>query len=97
MWKRLIWGRLTTPDTWEVALSASGANDGAGKADKREAWDRLLREQKLGALALLRNLRNMREAGVSEKLVITALREMKTDRVLPFRQKDGFMFGLRLR
>ena len=77
VWKKLIWGRLATPDTWEVALSSG--------ADKREAWARLLREQKLGALALLRNLRNMREAGVSEELVINALREMKTDRVLPFR------------
>jgi hypothetical protein len=77
VWKRLIWGRLTTPDTWEVALS--------GDANKREAWERLLREQKLGALALLRNLRNMRETGVSEKLVINALREMKADRVLAFR------------
>jgi len=77
VWKRLIWGRLTTPDTWEVALS-SGANKG-------EAWERLLREQKLGALALLRNLRNMRETGVDESLVLNALREMSTARVLPFR------------
>ncbi len=77
VWKRLIWGRLTTPDTWEVALSSG--------ADKREVWERLLREQKLSALALLGNLRNMRDAQVSEKLVIAALREMKTDRVLPFR------------
>ena len=77
VWKRLIWGRLTTPDTWEVALS-SGANKG-------EAWERLLREQKLGALALLRNLRNMREAGVDESLVLNALREMSAARVLPFR------------
>jgi 60 kDa SS-A/Ro ribonucleoprotein len=84
MWKKLIWGRLHAPDTWEVALSAAGSNGAAAQgADKREAWERLLREQKLGALALLRNLRNMREAGVSEKLVIAALREMKTDRVLP--------------
>jgi 60 kDa SS-A/Ro ribonucleoprotein len=77
VWKRLIWGRLTTPDTWEVALS-SGAN-------KREAWERLLREQKLGALALLRNLRNMRDAGVDESLLLNALREVSTTRVLPFR------------
>jgi 60 kDa SS-A/Ro ribonucleoprotein len=77
IWKRLIWGRLTTPDTWEVALSSG--------ADKREAWERLLREQKLGSLALLRNLRNMREAGVDEALVLNALREMSTARVLPFR------------
>src|SRR5579863_515418 len=59
VWKKLIWGRLSAPDTWEVALSSG--------ADKREAWQRLLREQKLGALALLRNLRNMREAGVEEE------------------------------
>jgi len=39
----------------------------------------------MGALALLRNLRNMREAGVDESLVIAALREMNTDRILPFR------------
>ena len=77
VWKRLIWGRLTTSDTWEVALSSG--------ADKREAWERMLSEQKLGALALLRNLRNMREAGVSDELIGNALREMKTDRVLPFR------------
>lgn len=77
VWKNLISGTLTTPDTWEVSLSSG--------ADKREAWERLLREQKLGALALLRNLRNMREAGVSDKLVVRALGDMKTDRVLPFR------------
>src|SRR5712692_9156082 len=77
VWKRLIAGELAAPDTWEVALS-SGAN-------KREAWERLLREQKLGALGLLRNLRNMREAGVEEELVLGALGSMSTARVLPFR------------
>jgi len=77
VWKKLIWGRLTAPDTWEVALSAG--------SDKREAWERLLREQKLGALALLRNLRNMHEAGVDESLVLSALGSMSTARVLPFR------------
>lgn len=77
VWKRLVEGTLTTPDTWEVALSAGG--------DKLAAWERLLAERKLGALALLRNLRNMYEAGVREHLVTDALRSMKTDRVLPFR------------
>src|SRR6266550_5225517 len=77
VWKKLVWGRLAVPDTWEVALSSG--------ADKREAWERLLREQKLGALALLRNLRNMREAGVDESLVLSAIRSMSTGRVLPFR------------
>ena len=77
VWKKLVWGRLATPDTWEVALSSG--------ADKREAWERLLREKKLGALALLRNLRNLREAAVDETLVLEALSAMSTVRVLPFR------------
>jgi 60 kDa SS-A/Ro ribonucleoprotein len=77
MWRRLIDGTLATPDTWEVALSTG--------ADKLASWERLLAEQKLGALALLRNLRNMKDAGVSEELVLAALGAMKTDWVLPFR------------
>jgi 60 kDa SS-A/Ro ribonucleoprotein len=82
LWKRLAANELVTPDTWEVALSATGRGEGR---NKREAWERLLTEHRLGALALLRNLRNMREEGVDETLVLTALAEMKVDRVLPFR------------
>jgi 60 kDa SS-A/Ro ribonucleoprotein len=77
LWKRLVEGELATPDTWEVALSAG--------ADKREAWERLLSENKLGALALLRNLRNMAEAKVSAQLIADGIARMKTERVLPFR------------
>jgi hypothetical protein len=77
MWRRLIEGHLFTPDTWEVALSAGG--------DKRAHWERLLAERKLGALALLRNLRNMKDAGVDEEAVLNALSTMKPERVLPFR------------
>ena len=77
LWKKLVDGTLDSPDTWEVALS--------GGADKREAWERLLRENKLGGLALLRNLRNMAEAKVDESLVVQGLGRMKTERVLPFR------------
>ena len=81
VWKRLIAGELVTPDTWEVALSAVSAEGG----DKRQRWERLLVERKLGALALLRNLRNLKEAGADEELIVTALDAMRTDRVLPFR------------
>lgn len=75
---RLVENALETPDTWEVALSAGG--------DKKETFERLLRENKLGYLALLRNLRNMEQAGVDRTLVNTAIRARKgADRVLPFR------------
>src|SRR5262249_2682149 len=83
VWRKLIWGRLAVPDTWEVGLAAAGASEDG--ASKRGVWERLLSENKLGALALLRNLRNMREADVDENLVLSALRSMKTGRVLPFR------------
>jgi hypothetical protein len=82
LWKRLVANELTVPDTWEVALSAAGQIDGVSKA---EVWERLLSERRLGALALLRNLRNMAQAGVREDLVLAALAQMKTERVLPFR------------
>ncbi|MGB0074937.1 MAG: TROVE domain-containing protein [Terracidiphilus sp.] len=82
LWKRLVSNELLTPDTWEVALSAAGRGEGA---NKRAVWERLLAERKLGALALLRNLRNLHQAGVSEEMVLTALAAVKTDRVLPFR------------
>jgi 60 kDa SS-A/Ro ribonucleoprotein len=79
VFKRLAAKSLETPDTWEVALSASKGER------KREEWERLLSEKKLGALALLRNLRNMTAASVPETAIRSALAEMKTDRVLPFR------------
>lgn len=77
IWKRLVENKLETPDTWEVALSAGG--------DKKETWTRLLKEGKLFALALLRNLRNITEAGVPRPIIAKAMDAMKTERVLPFR------------
>lgn len=86
LWKRLVDNELATPDTWEVALSAAGrGKDTEGEIARRAVWERLLTERKLGALALLRNLRNLHQAGVDEELVLDALAAMKTDRVLPFR------------
>jgi hypothetical protein len=77
LWDRLVKGTLAIPDTWEVELSAKGNN--------KESWERLLKEKKLGGLALIRNLRNMEEKGVSKQLIKTAIAEMKVDKVLPYR------------
>lgn len=76
-WLQLINGQLVSPDTWEVALS--------GGADKKETFTRLIGERKLGAMALLRNLRNMQQAGVDDKVIRRALTTAKADKVLPFR------------
>jgi hypothetical protein len=77
LWKKLVDGTLESPDTWEVALSA-------GK-DRKETWERLIAENRLGALALLRNLRNIKEAGIESSVILGALKAMKAERVLPFR------------
>jgi 60 kDa SS-A/Ro ribonucleoprotein len=79
VFKKLANDELATPDTWEVALSAA---DGV---EKKEKWERLLRENKLGALALLRNLRNMTDAKVDAALIRQALFTADVRRVLPFR------------
>lgn len=78
LYKRVTERQLVTPDTWEVALS--------GGADKKETFERLLIEGRLGYLALLRNLRNMMDAGCDRKLVADAIVARKgAELVFPFR------------
>lgn len=79
LWRKLAAKELATPDTWEVQLSAG--------ADKKETFERLIRERKLGYFALIRNLRNMEQAGVDSELVREAILARKggADKILPFR------------
>lgn len=78
LWKRLVNGTLMIPDTWEVALS-SGAN-------KKDVFERLLREGKLGYMALIKNLRNMQQSEVDSALVFSTLMNgATTSKALPFR------------
>ena len=76
VWKKLVENTLESPDTWEVALSA-------GK-DKRENFERLLCEGKLGGMAVLRNLRLMLATGVDPNVIRERL-EKGVARALPFR------------
>lgn len=66
---------LTPPDTWEVALST-------GK-DKKATWERLITENKLGALAFLRNLRNMTEAKVDHNIIRQGFETVYSAMLLP--------------
>lgn len=78
LFKRVADRTLAAPDTWEVALS--------GGANKKETFERMLREGTLGYLALLRNLRGMTEAGVDTDLIRSAIIARKgADLVFPFR------------
>lgn len=87
LWKSLIDGSLQSPDTWEVELSA-------GK-DKKETFERLLREKKLGGLAVLRNLRNMIQANVDESLIRERLSHGAA-RAFPYRFVVAAKFAPRL-
>ena len=77
LFKKIANNELATPDTWEVALSAGN--------DKKETWERLITENKLGGLAALRNLRNMQEVGLSDDVIKKAIESVKTERILPYR------------
>lgn len=77
LWKKLVEDKLETPDTWEVALSAGG--------DKADVFMRLMAEKKLGAMAFLRNLRNMEQSKINVKEVIEYSNVVDIERVLPFR------------
>lgn len=77
VFNRLANDELRTPDTWEVALSTGG--------DKKEEFERLLKNNKMGALAVLRNLRNFENNNVDKKLVKDAILKMNTSKVLPHR------------
>lgn len=69
---------LQPPETWEVLLSSG--------SDKKSTFESLIREGKLGYLALLRNLRNMTTAGCDEQLIRDAILARRgADKVLPFR------------
>jgi len=76
LWKRLINNQLKTPDTWNVALSRGD--------DKKATFERLMTEKKLGALAFVRNLRNMHEAGVDRNMIEGYGEIIPVDKVYPY-------------
>jgi hypothetical protein len=67
---------LPVADTWESELSKNG--------NSYESWKRLLDEKKLGALAFIRNLRNIMQVWVSHKELEVYLRDIDMGKVFPF-------------
>lgn len=72
--------------TWEVLLSKFG-----NSARKKDLWKYLIKTEKLGYMALLRNLRNIEEAGVSREHLLGAAEkiadpvQVRASKQLPFR------------
>lgn len=77
LFKKVANQELAIPLTWETQLSMG--------ADKKETFSMLMAEKKLGALAFLRNLRNMANAGVPEQDIRAYARNIDVSKVLPFR------------
>ncbi|WP_378178249.1 TROVE domain-containing protein [Aquimarina sp. SS2-1] len=95
IFNKVINDTLEIPYTWEVELSTLGQQKFANVAEKKKAfttkWEELIDSNKLGYMALMRNLRNILEAEVSHthvaKIVETLTDENKVKRSkqLPFR------------
>ena len=86
-WKDLMDGNLSSFDTWETELSSNAST---------ETWEKLIRENKLGYMAMIRNLNNFIKYEISEEakgMVIKKLtdeKEVKNSKQLPFRFLTAF-------
>lgn len=60
---------LQTPITWETVLSEEGKKPESERTDKSLLWEGLIMEDHLPYMALLSNLRNIAQAGVSEQAI----------------------------
>src|SRR5579859_1341786 len=92
---KIVKDELETPYTWEVELSAIGRQEFASEDGKQAAirtkWEELIYSGRLGYMALLRNLRNILQAGVGAEAInkvcttLADARAVANSRQLPFR------------
>lgn len=69
IFKKIMAESLETPHTWETVLSANGQLPVDERKSNAQLWTELVTHEgsgSLGYMALLRNLRNMQEAGLDE-------------------------------
>jgi hypothetical protein len=95
LFNKIVNNELAVPYTWEVELSVLGQQafetEAHRKAAVRAKWEELIDSGKLGYMALLRNLRNILQANVSEVHIsrvanrLSDEREVRKSKQLPFR------------
>lgn len=95
LFDKIVKDELQVPYTWEVELSALGQQKFENANQKQEAvkakWEELIFSNKIGYMALLRNLRNILEAGVSNQALnkvcsyLSNANAVAKSRQLPFR------------
>ncbi len=95
LFNKIVNDELQTPYTWEVELSALGQQLYDNAELKQQAfktkWEELIASNKLGYMALLRNLKNILEAGVNIDMLNKACTYLANEKAvanskqLPFR------------
>ena len=95
LFDKIVNKQLETPYTWETELSALGQKKFESEELKqkaiREKWEELINSDKLGYMALLRNLRNILQADVSllemQKVAnrLSDAKQVAKSKQLPFR------------
>ncbi|HEV2478261.1 MAG TPA: TROVE domain-containing protein [Puia sp.] len=100
LFDKIVRDELETPYTWEVELSKLGQQkfeSGRQKDESKSAkWEELIQSNKLGYMALVRNLRNILEAGVSKDAIkkvcayLTNPKAVATSKQLPFRYLSAY-------
>lgn len=90
LYKRIENKELKTPYTWEVELSKVGV-------DKSKVWYDLIKSDKLGYMALLRNLRNILEAVNDKEVIEKVINDLNDEdnvlksKQLPFRFLSAYL------
>jgi 60 kDa SS-A/Ro ribonucleoprotein len=100
LFDKIATNTLATPYTWETELSALGQvgypDEGAKKLAFKQKWEELIDSQKLGYMALLRNVRNLLEAEISHDHVqkvcqtLASAENVAKARQFPFRYLSAY-------
>lgn len=96
LYKKIAEKTLAVPYTWETELSALGqqgfASEAAKKAAFKAKWEELIVSGRMGYMALLRNLRNIIEAGVSDAALGAAFAQLTDPEAVAKSKQFPFRF-----
>lgn len=97
IFEKIMKETLEVPYTWEVELSKNGQLPSDERKSPSQMWTELVSSGKLGYMALLRNLRNICQAGIAKDVMEThvckVLRDpeaVKKNRQLPFAYMQAY-------
>lgn len=87
---------LETPYTWETQLSANGQKSKAERLSDADLWTELVMSGKMNYMALMRNMRNIHQAGVDPEVIkrvasiIADPQQVAKSKQLPFDMYEAY-------